>query len=90
MPDGGLFGHIQEGFSPVQSQREAVDLINIIFIRKSNGIFMKNEALITETSTLFDNEKKYEFKTNVDNHFFIMLLVVVVAVFTLAALITCF
>lgn len=79
-----LFRHIQEGSSPVQSQYEAVYSIDATFTPEPNGISMKDEALVTETSTFLDNQKKHVSKANIDNHFSIMLPVVVVA------LVTCF
>lgn len=87
MSDGGVFRHIQERFRPVQSQHEAVDFIDTTSTRESNGTPMKDEALVTETSTFLDNEKKHDSETNIDIYSSIILSIVVVTVFTLAALI---
>lgn len=51
---------------------------------------MRDEALVTETSTFLDNEKKHESKAKIGHHFSISLPIVVVAVYTLAALAICF
>ena len=90
MSDRGVFRRIQEGFRPVQSQDGAVDPIDTTPTPESKGTLIKNEPLATETSTFLDNEKKHESRANIGNYFSIILPIVVVAVFTLAALVICF